>query len=179
MGAGIVKRKCWLRSVEVSDADLILEWVNDPMDRANSFSSDPITRDDHIVWLESALKNPAMRLYIMMLNDRSVGHIKLKIDGESAEIGYCIAPEWRGMGLAKVIVALAVEEAKAQLPEVKTLIAQVKPSNIASSKALGACGYQQTMLQYEFDLDTFDDMNSELTAIVDSAEGKAFESNTH
>lgn len=169
-------KRLYLRSVEMSDADLILEWVNDPMDRANSFSSDPITLKEHIAWLESALQNSSMRLYVMMLDDQCVGHIKLKIEGKAAEIGYCVAPEWRGIGLAKAIVALVVNEVKQSLPEVKMLTAQVRPANIASVKALEANGYELSALQYQFDMDSFDAVGEKLSSIVSLAEARALDS---
>lgn len=165
--------RLYLKDVEMSDADLILDWVNDPLDRANSFSSDLITREEHIAWLEKALVDPSMRLYIMMLDDQRVGHIKLKIDGEVAEIGYCVAPEWRGMGFAKAITALIVREVNESLPEVKTLIAQVKPTNVASARALESNGYRQTLLQYEFALDSLAEMQGSLNSAVNSAEERA------
>ena len=51
-----------LRPVTMQDAELILEWVNDPLDRANSYSSEPITLDEHLAWLKRSLSNPEVYL---------------------------------------------------------------------------------------------------------------------
>lgn len=143
---------CFLRSVTMNDADLILEWVNDPADRVNSFSGEVIGRQEHYQWMKSCLGDPNIRLFILMLDDIEVGHIKVYADRKCAEIGYCIAPVWRGKGLSKKAIMLVSEEVKRDFPNVSTLVAQVKPTNIASIKALEANGYCEVMREYRFSL---------------------------
>lgn len=144
-----IKSRCMLRPVKMCDAALLLEWVNDPEDRANSFSSDQITFDEHTKWLKRSLSDPNVRLYMLAFDGISVGHIKLRIEECQAEIGYSISPKWRGRGFAKIAIALVAEEVRCALPQVASLIAQVKPTNVASIKALEANGYTETMRVFE------------------------------
>lgn len=146
-----------LRPADMGDAGLILEWVNDPLDRANSYCSDPITPEEHMAWMERSLADPGVRLYMMEVGGEPAGHIKLYIEGGEAEIGYCIGPEWRGRGLAKAIVALVTIEAAERLPEVRTLVGWVKESNPASRKAFLRTGYDEEgpvdgSYRYSFDV---------------------------
>lgn len=160
-----------LRPVTIQDAELILEWVNDPLDRANSYSSEPITLDEHLAWLERSLSNPEVHLYMMVYKGEDVGHIKLYVNDGKAEIGYCIAPNWRGRGLAKVIIALMTIEAAVHLPEVHTLFGWVKNSNPASRKAFQKAGYTEEgpnneSYCYKFDLKDFPTNKKQLLRIV-------------
>ena len=134
-------QKARLRPVEMQDAELILEWVNDPLDRANSYSSDFITLEEHLSWMKRSLADPNIYLYMMEVDGEDVGHIKLYIEDGKAEIGYCIGPDWRGRGLAKTIVALVTIEAAENLADVQTLFGWVKETNPASRKAFLRTGY--------------------------------------
>ena len=140
-----------LRPVTMDDAELILEWVNDPLDRANSFSSELITLREHLAWLEASLGDPDKFLYIMVLNGNDVGHVKLDVGGDVAEIGYCVAPNWRGHGLANAAVALIAAEVRDSIPAVKKLIGHVKTSNEASKRAFVKAGYRESSVAYEVD----------------------------
>ncbi len=122
---------------------MILEWVNDPLDRANSYNSDPIGLEEHLAWMERSLADPGVHLYMMEVDGECAGHIKLYVSDGEAEIGYCIGPEWRGRGLAKVIVALMTIETAEGLPEVSRLVGWVKEANVASRKAFLRTGYSE------------------------------------
>ena len=163
-----------LRPVTMQDAELILEWVNDPLDRANSYSSEPITLDEHLAWLKRSLSNPEVYLYMMTYKGEDVGHIKLYVNDGKAEIGYCIAPNWRGRGLAKVIVALMTIEAAEHLSEVQALFGCVKRSNPASRKAFQKVGYAEEgpideSYIYKFNLIDYPAYKQQLLRIVEEA----------
>lgn len=142
----------YLRHADMTDADVILEWVNDPADRANSFDSHVITREEHISWMKRALSDERIHLYVMESEGNKVGHIKLYIDGDQAEIGYCIAPEWRGHGYGKLAIVMLIDEVKTNFPKIAKLVAETKPNNIASRCALVGAGFDETSIKYEVTL---------------------------
>ena len=46
-----------LRTATIQDADLLLEWRNDPKTRKASHNTDEVQRDEHISWLTKTLNN--------------------------------------------------------------------------------------------------------------------------
>ncbi len=144
--------KAYLREATMDDAELILKWVNDPLDRANSRSSEPISRDEHLMWMEDSLADPNIYLYIMVWESHDVGHAKLYVMDDEAEIGYCISPEWRGHGFANRIIELVTDTVVETIPRIRYLIGEVKASNIPSRKALLHSGYEESSIIYRLDL---------------------------
>lgn len=131
-----------LRKVEQKDLDLLYQWANDPIVRQNSFNSNLIPYDDHVSWFDRMINNPSVIQYIMMEKDIPIGQIRLNVDGESAEIGYSIATEYRGQGYGRKILELVLDKVKQDHPEIKKLIAKVKPENNVSNRLFCDLGYE-------------------------------------
>lgn len=131
----------YLRKAVHSDMDLIYQWANDLTVRKNSFSSEQIPYHKHVDWFSQMLNNKAVLQYIMMDGDLPVGQIRLNIDNESAEIGYSIASEYRGQGYGHKILQLIAEETRKNHPEIRKLIAKVKPENSSSNRLFTSEGY--------------------------------------
>ena len=68
-----------LRKAVMDDAELILKWRNDEMTRRNSFSSDVISMDNHVKWLERKFSDNKCLMYILEDDGAAVGHIRLDI----------------------------------------------------------------------------------------------------
>ena len=131
----------YLREATMQDMDLIYEWANDPAVRINSFNSEPIQYDTHVKWFKRIMSDESVLQYILMDDDKNVGQIRLNIDGAEAEIGYSIASDYRGKGYGHLILQLVAKEVKKKYPEIKILVAKVKPENIASNKLFEHEGY--------------------------------------
>jgi len=131
----------YLRVAEKSDIDLLFEWTNDPTVRRNSFKSDPISYEDHKRWFEQIMADDMALQYILMEDEVPVGQIRLNIEKGSAEIGYSIAAEYRGKGYGHRILHMIEEEVKKHYPEIKVLIAKVKPENTVSKKLFESENY--------------------------------------
>ena len=132
----------YLRKAEKGDMDLLFKWANDPVVRANSFNSELIPYENHVKWFDKMMEDPAILQFILIDDDTPVGQIRLNVDGEEAEIGYSIGSEFRGQGYGHRILQLIAEEFDTEYPCVKTLIAKVKPENIASKKLFESEGYE-------------------------------------
>ena len=140
-----------LRIVVPADIDLLYKWTNDPAVRMNSFKTDPIPYEDHKKWFEHIMADDKVLQYIMMDDENPVGQIRLNLENDTAEIGYSIAVEYRGKGYGHKILQLIVDEVKEQHPEIKTLIAKVKPENMASKKLFESEGYEMKYSCYSLD----------------------------
>ena len=123
-----------LRKVEYSDIDLLYRWANDPIVRKNSFNSAPISFDAHKDWFNKMMDDPSVFQFILMDENTPVGQIRLNINGEDAEIGYSVASEYRGRGYGHKLLQLLVCLVKEDYPQIKRLIAKVKPENSVSKE---------------------------------------------
>ena len=142
----------YLREAEQMDIGLLFTWANDPAVRLNSFTTDPIPYEDHRKWFEHIMADDKVLQYIMMDDENPVGQIRLNIENDSAEIGYSIAAAYRGRGYGRKILQLIVDEVKKHHPEIKTLIAKVKPDNKASKKLFESEGYEMKYSCYSLDI---------------------------
>ena len=141
----------YLREAEETDMDLLFSWANDPAVRKNSFRTDPIPYEDHVKWFHHVMEDKNAIQYIMMDDDIPVGQIRLNIDGEEAEIGYSIAANFRGRGYGHKILQLIVQKVQEGQPQIKKLIAKVKPENGASKKLFESEGYEMKYSCYALD----------------------------
>ena len=130
-----------LRKAVMDDAELILKWRNDEKTRENSFSSDVIALEDHIKWLSRKLEDPKCHMFMLEDDGESVGNIRLDVldKDDVGEISYMIAPDKRGKGYGKKILALVEEEARSK--GIKVLTGLVKDENVASRKCFENAGY--------------------------------------
>lgn len=141
----------FLREALQSDVELLYKWANDPIVRQNSFQTEEIPYDTHREWFDRMMENKNIIQYILMDGKEPVGQIRLMIDGDVAEIGYSISSLHRQKGYGRLILQLILEEVNNKYPEIKKLIAKVKPTNIASKKLFESEGYEMKYSCYALD----------------------------
>jgi UDP-2,4-diacetamido-2,4,6-trideoxy-beta-L-altropyranose hydrolase len=128
-----------IRNASMADSRLLFDWSNDPLTRANSFSSDGITWEGHIKWLSGKLRNPDTSMYIFYIEKIPVGIVRFDTGSETV-VGVTVAPEYRGKGISSNIIGLGcLEFWKANDNEVN---AYIKEDNIASYKAFEKAGFK-------------------------------------
>ncbi len=142
-----------LRKAVMEDMDLIYEWANDPVVRQNSFHSDPIPYEVHKAWFQRIMSDASVLQFIMMEEDIPVGQIRLNVDDDEAEISYSIGDTFRGKGYGHKILQLIAELVKKEYPEIRNLIAKVKPGNDPSNKLFETENYEMSYLCYSKCLD--------------------------
>jgi RimJ/RimL family protein N-acetyltransferase len=97
-----------LRPATMEDATVLLEWRNDPETRRSSQDADVITLDSHRMWLAGVLQNPARKLLIAENGSTPVGTVRIDHHDTGCELSWTVAPEHRGKGCGKKMVAAAV-----------------------------------------------------------------------
>ena len=78
-----------------------------------------------------------------MHNDAPVGIYRLDLSGETAQISYSIAPEYRRRGYGQEMLRAGEALAGEIFPQAKRLCARVKPGNEASRALFGRLGYEE------------------------------------
>lgn len=151
-----------LRPVTRADFRKIFEWRNDPEARANSFSSEPVTWEEHTRYWERRLSAGAWSL-IFVQEGKDTGLVRLdriapgtkaqatkgmeygpagrsKGGKEGYEIHILIGAPFRGKGAGTQAIAEAKEFARRH--GVPRLIARVKSGNAASRAVFGRNGFR-------------------------------------
>jgi UDP-2,4-diacetamido-2,4,6-trideoxy-beta-L-altropyranose hydrolase len=132
-----------LRAASRKDADILLEWRNEPETRANSLTTAEISAEDHVRWLEKKLADRDSRLWIAELDgDMAVG--QSRVDRTRPGIGVIsvgLARDARGRGLGRRLIEATAQRASVEL-ELQEIRAVVRPENAASRAAFARAGFE-------------------------------------
>ena len=124
-----------LRPATLDDAPRLLAWRNDPATRQASHGSAEVTPEEHRAWLKRTLQDPDRQLWVVCQGDEAVGTVRADSDVEgTTELSWTVAPEARGRGVGKRMVAFAASCLEGALR------AEVKRSNHASAKIAEGAG---------------------------------------
>lgn len=132
-----------LRPGAPADVDRVFAWANDPVTRANSFSSAEITYEGHVRWYRSQLESEDRNLYIALDGEEPVAVVRLDRDGDdptSCVVGINVAPTARGRGIGVRALEAGTEQARAL--GFRRIVALIRPENTASVRAFTRAGYQ-------------------------------------
>jgi len=130
----------WLRPAQMTDAAALMAWKNDPTAVRFSISGRPVTRAEHEAWLALRLQDPATRIWIGEVDGAAVGQVRIDVEGGRGCVGVAVAPERRGRGYGRELVAALCDELNGDL-QVEALEARVHPENVASRRAFESAGF--------------------------------------
>jgi len=134
---------CNLRKTTADDLMIYFKWANEPQTRLQSFSSKPITLNEHRIWFKNKISSPSCHLYILEYKGVPIGQIRFDIQNR-AVLSYSIAPEARGKGLSTYLLTKGVEQFKKDRQEKMSIVGFVKEQNIPSNRAFTKLGYQRS-----------------------------------
>lgn len=133
-----------LRPFKLSDLDDFLLWASD--DRVTRFLrwATITSREEALAYLEEvAIPHPWRRS--ICLDDRSIGYISIKPESGDdrcrARIGYALAAEYWGQGMATVALKMAVSKVFDEITDLVRLHALVELENKASQRVLEKAGF--------------------------------------
>jgi RimJ/RimL family protein N-acetyltransferase len=133
-----------VRPATSGDAEMLLEWANDPITRRNSFHVDPIDSVTHRRWLAERLASPTTRILIGLEDDRPIGQIRLEGERDGiVEVGISVAPEARGRGVGVRLLAVGIDAGRrdARL-NAGVFIARIRSENATSLRLFEAAGFR-------------------------------------
>ena len=131
-----------LRPATIADAELLFVWRNDPLTRQQSIHTEPVVWETHLTWLETGLQNPDRWLFIAeqavpaMQAPVVLGTVRADKLAEVYELSWTVAPEQRGKGWGKKMVAALI----AVLPDGAAYQAVVLHTNPASERIAAGLG---------------------------------------
>jgi UDP-2,4-diacetamido-2,4,6-trideoxy-beta-L-altropyranose hydrolase len=131
-----------VRNAAGSDERLLLDWANDQLVRHYSFSSTVIDADDHRRWFSDRLADREnCRIYIAEATSGvPVGQVRFERRNGEWRIGYSLDALFRGAGLGKRLLALAIERHVEDCPGA-IIVGTVKGANGASHSVFRTLGF--------------------------------------
>ena len=126
----------------MGDADVLWRWANDPVTRAHAFSRAPIPYAAHLRWLGGRLRSEATRIWIFSYGGTPVGQVRVDRAGAAGEIDICVAPEHRGRGHGRAMLAEAVWRMREEWGAAVRPRALVLDRNPASLALFRGCGFR-------------------------------------
>ena len=129
------RKKIHLRKASSKDSRFLWELANEPEVRANSFSSAPISWEEHVNWFRSKTVEPSCVFFIAS-DDQNVpvGQVRFDLIGEEAVISISVTKECRGCSYGTTIIELSSAKIF-ESSDVKKIHAYVKAANSPSAKA--------------------------------------------
>ncbi|WP_192349175.1 GNAT family N-acetyltransferase [Algoriphagus sp. Y33] len=128
------------------DAKLLFQWANDHAVRQSALNNDPIEWESHLKWLKSKLNSPFTRIFILYQGKLPLGQIRFDYNIDTWEIDYSVDQQFRGKGLGKKMVELAISEFESPC----LVKAKVKKQNVASLKVFQKLGFEQIHVDSPF-----------------------------
>jgi len=123
-----------LRQAVAEDAALLFEWRNDSLARENSENTAEVALGEHNAWFRAALSNPDYLIYLAVADNLPVGVARAKRKENVWLLSWNIAPECRGRGFGRKMVALMIEKID------EPVKARIKKGNIASQSIARSVG---------------------------------------
>jgi len=126
------------RRVSESDESMILEWANDVETRRSSFSTKPISADEHHRWFHERLGD----CFFIVETDKGVpiGQVRFEETPLFWELHYSLNPLFRGMGLGSRMLSSAIGTF-ARIHPNSLVVGNVKEGNHRSCRIFESLGF--------------------------------------
>jgi len=137
-----------VRLAKVEDETLLLDWVNDPVTRRNAFSPELIAEATHRDWFRARLRDlESCHLYIVETEEGiPVGQVRFDRMDEEWTIDYALAAHFRGRGLGRRVMEVALRKLREDEPGVSVL-GQVKATNQPSCRVFESLGFNAQTIE--------------------------------
>lgn len=132
-----------VRPASERDVGRLYAWRNDPATRAASRSQEPVGWSDHVVWFAGAREATDRRVLVVESDGEPIATTRFDRRGaDEWEFSITLAPEARGRGWAKAVVAESVAEFRSRSSSTALLLADVRTSNDASNAVFQSLGWR-------------------------------------
>jgi RimJ/RimL family protein N-acetyltransferase len=128
-----------IREATESDTKIIFNWSNDSLVRVQSFSSNTIEFEDHVIWFKEKLQKDNSLLLINKFDGNNIGLVRFEVENEKCFVGILIDEKFRGKGFSSLML---INSSKYYFTRFSTpIFAHIKKSNIASIRSFKKAGY--------------------------------------
>lgn len=128
-----------LRPATPRDLFRLWRWRNDPIVRANSASTGYVGLIEHARWFLRSLRSEDRRLFVVMVEGRAAGSVRIDFAPGFAEASIALAEWARGNGNGTRAIRLLTRKARKVN---RRVIARIRVNNSASIMAFYKAGYR-------------------------------------
>ncbi|MBT7296398.1 GNAT family N-acetyltransferase [Candidatus Woesearchaeota archaeon] len=130
-----------IRTVTKNDQELLFEWINDSEVRKWSFNKEPISYEHHKDWFNRIINDNNILFLIFEQKKTPIGTVRFEKKDGTAILNYLISKDWRGKGVARLMLKEALKRIKSYWARID-ILAYTVPQNIASMKSLEKSGFK-------------------------------------
>jgi len=128
-----------IREATENDSNLIFNWSNDPLVRAQSFYSNIIEFENHKNWFKQKLQNDNSLLLINNFDGNNIGLVRFELENDKCTVGILIDEKFRGKGFSSLML---INSSTYYFNRFWTpIFADIKESNTASIRSFEKAGY--------------------------------------
>jgi spore coat polysaccharide biosynthesis predicted glycosyltransferase SpsG/RimJ/RimL family protein N-acetyltransferase len=127
------------RTVQMSDAPVLLRWANEIETRQNSFQRPVIEPDEHLEWMKRILSQKSY-FHVFYLHTIPIGYVRVQEASGEHVLSYGLDRVFRGQGLSLKMLNTALEECSGM----SRVLAKTTPENKASIHVLLRAGFRVT-----------------------------------
>lgn len=143
-----------LRHANANDCLLFWHWVNDPLVRESALHSAQIPWQDHCRWFEKTLDCRNKWLFVGEGVMGPIGQVRFERNSNEITIDYSLAAQFRGLGLATLLLKQAITLLKEIADKDDYLHASVLAHNQASVRVFQRLGFAEPAV-YDGEIRTF------------------------
>lgn len=132
------------RPVHAGDCERIYQWFQDPVTRANSYSRNEVSFDEHSRWFHTRIQQiqaPYLLFFQQNEPETLLGQVRIDLRNEGPVIGINLAPEHRGKGYSAPMLRMAADFFFQNNKDKTPIRAWIMNHNKASRKAFEAAGF--------------------------------------
>ncbi len=135
-----------VRRATADDSEFLLCLRNEKGVRMSFWNASPVERETHERWLTVTLKNLFRVLCVVEVEGELIGQVRFDLasDKRTAETSISLTVASRGRGYGAKSLIAARERLAAEVPNIRTIYAHIKPGNEGSVKAFEKSGYRRT-----------------------------------
>lgn len=133
-----------IRKAKPKDARFLFDLRNDDDVRRASFSTDPVSWEQHTRWFQKKLAGNDSVIFIVEIVGVSAGQVRFDMrEDMEADINIAISRDFRGKGYGARMIKKASEQFFAAFPKIRKIHAFIKPTNEASLKTFARAGFRR------------------------------------
>jgi UDP-2,4-diacetamido-2,4,6-trideoxy-beta-L-altropyranose hydrolase len=141
------KKEIRLRSVQEDDCRLLWDWANDPDVRTGSFSSEPISWEQHLKWFKSKMADKDCLIFLAADSEGSpIGQARFERKKDNARISVSVRKGFRDSGYGSRIIELASKKVF-EVFDIQKIDSYIKIENKPSKSAFTNAGYKEIGLK--------------------------------
>ncbi len=132
-----------LKPAKFCDVKFLFDLRNDPTTRSNSFSQEKIKMSEHVNWFKKVSASKNIFIYIVFNEfKKKIGQVRFEVSKGQAEISIAISKNFRNRGYGLEVVSVSSMFFLDKFPLVKSILARIKKSNVASVGVFEKAGYK-------------------------------------